>query len=31
MGALSHDGMIQADKTILKIMLEKQLNKVKKG
>ncbi|MBU1564389.1 MAG: L-serine ammonia-lyase, iron-sulfur-dependent, subunit alpha [Proteobacteria bacterium] len=30
MGALSHDGMIQADKTILKIMLEKQLNKGKK-
>ena len=27
MGALSHDGMIQADKTILKIMLEKQLSK----
>jgi L-cysteine desulfidase len=31
MGALSHDGMIQADKTILKIMLEKQLSKGKKG
>jgi L-cysteine desulfidase len=30
MGALSHDGMIQADKTILKIMLEKQLSKGKK-
>jgi L-cysteine desulfidase len=30
MGALSHDGMIQADKTILKIMLEKQLSKNKK-
>jgi L-cysteine desulfidase len=30
MGALSHDGMIQADKTILKIMLEKQLGKNKK-
>jgi len=29
MGALSHDGMIQADKTILKIMLEKQLTKKK--
>ena len=27
MGVLSHDGMIQADKTILKIMLEKQLSK----
>jgi hypothetical protein len=27
MGALSHDGMIQADKTILKIMLEKQMTK----
>lgn len=31
MGALSHDGMEQADKTILKIMMEKQLNKGKKG
>lgn len=30
MGALSHDGMIQADKTILKIMLEKQLSKGRK-
>ena len=30
MGALSHDGMEQADKTILKIMMEKQLNKGKK-
>lgn len=30
MGALSHNGMIQADKTILKIMLEKQLSKNKK-
>ena len=29
MGALSHDGMIQADKTILKIMLEKQISKKK--
>lgn len=29
MGALSHDGMIAADKTILKIMLEKQLSKRK--
>lgn len=29
MGALSHDGMIQADKTILKIMLEKELTKKK--
>ncbi len=27
MGALSHEGMIQADKTILKIMLEKQMAK----
>ena len=27
MGALSHDGMGQADKTILKIMLEKQLTR----
>lgn len=30
MGALSHHGMGQADKTILKIMLEKQLNKGRK-
>lgn len=30
MGDLSHNGMGQADKTILKIMLEKQLNKGKK-
>jgi L-cysteine desulfidase len=30
MGALSHNGMVQADKTILKIMLEKQLRKEKK-
>jgi len=30
MGALSHDGMANADKTILKIMLEKQLTKQKK-
>lgn len=29
MGALSHDGMIEADKTILKIMLEKQMSKKK--
>ncbi len=29
MGALSHDGMIQADKTILKIMLEKQMSRKK--
>ncbi|MGB3211221.1 MAG: L-serine ammonia-lyase, iron-sulfur-dependent, subunit alpha [Desulforhopalus sp.] len=29
MGALSHDGMIEADKTILKIMLEKQMTKKK--
>ena len=29
MGALSHDGMIHADKTILKIMLEKQMTKNK--
>ncbi len=29
MGALSHNGMVQADKTILKIMLEKQLRKGK--
>ncbi len=27
MGALSHDGMVDADKTILKIMLDKQLTK----
>ncbi len=27
MGALSQDGMVQADKTILKIMLEKQMTK----
>ncbi|MGW8195020.1 MAG: L-cysteine desulfidase family protein, partial [Desulforhopalus sp.] len=27
MGALSHDGMVQADRTILKIMLDKQLTK----
>jgi len=27
MGALSHDGMVQTDKTILKIMLEKQMTK----
>jgi L-cysteine desulfidase len=31
MGALSHDGMAGADKTILKIMLEKQLTKTAKG
>jgi L-cysteine desulfidase len=30
MGDLSHHGMVQADKTILKIMLEKQLSKGKK-
>ncbi|MCP4342336.1 MAG: serine dehydratase subunit alpha family protein [Desulfobulbaceae bacterium] len=30
MGALSHDGMIEADKTILKIMLEKQMAKKEK-
>ncbi len=29
MGALSHDGMVEADKTILKIMLEKQMTKKK--
>lgn len=29
MGALSHDGMVLADKTILKIMLEKQITKKK--
>lgn len=31
MGALSHDGMGGADKTILKIMLEKQMTKTKKN
>lgn len=31
MGALSHDGMSQADKTILKIMLAKQLSKKAKN
>jgi L-cysteine desulfidase len=30
MGALSHEGMIEADKTILKIMLEKQMAKKEK-
>ena len=30
MGALSHDGMVQADKTILKIMLDKEMNRAKK-
>lgn len=30
MGALSHDGMVQADKTILKIMLDKQLTRKEK-
>ena len=29
MGELSHDGMVQTDKTILKIMLEKQMTKDK--
>ncbi|MFW2366592.1 MAG: serine dehydratase subunit alpha family protein [Desulforhopalus sp.] len=31
MGELSHDGMIQADKTILKIMLEKEMTKKEKN
>lgn len=31
MGALSHDGMAHADKTILKIMLEKQLTRKPQG
>jgi L-cysteine desulfidase len=31
MGALSKNGMVQADKTILKIMLDKQMTKAKKG
>lgn len=30
MGTLSHDGMVQTDKTILKIMLEKQMTKADK-
>jgi len=29
MGILSHEGMVEADKTILKIMLEKQPTKKK--